>query len=102
MVTQVENIVDRMAETSLSQNLSSTGGAQLVASILNKSNNNAAKQLIKSIEEKESTRVRFTETLVPLSIEKIDKFRDLVGHWGLMCTLSDDEWEGMKKLYDEV
>ncbi len=53
MVTQVENIVDRMAETSLSQNLSSTGGAQLVASILNKSNNNAAKQLIKSIEEKD-------------------------------------------------
>lgn len=54
MVTQVENIVDKMAETSLSQNLSSTGGAPLVASILNKTNNNMAKQLIEQFEEKDA------------------------------------------------
>ncbi len=54
MVTQVENVVDQLAESTLSQNLSSTGGAQLVASILNKSNNNAAKQLIESIQDKDA------------------------------------------------
>ncbi len=53
MVTQIENVVDQIAETTLSQNLASTGGAQMVANILNKSNTNAAKQIIESIEEKD-------------------------------------------------
>lgn len=54
MVNQVENVVDQLAEATLSQNLATTGGAQMVANILNKSNNNAAKQLIESIEEKDA------------------------------------------------
>ncbi len=53
MVTQIENVVDQLAESTLSQNLASAGGAQMVANILNKSNNNAAKQIIEAIEEKD-------------------------------------------------
>lgn len=53
MVTQIENVVDQLAESTLSQNLATAGGAQMVANILNKSNNNAAKQIIESIEEKD-------------------------------------------------
>jgi flagellar motor switch protein FliG len=45
--------VDQYAEQTLSQNLSMTGGAQLVASILNKSNNATAKMLLEAIEVKD-------------------------------------------------
>jgi flagellar motor switch protein FliG len=53
MVTQIEQVVDSLAESSLSQNLASAGGAQLVANILNKSNNAAAKSIIEAIEDKD-------------------------------------------------
>jgi flagellar motor switch protein FliG len=53
MVTQIENVVDQLAESTLSQNLATAGGAQMVANILNKSNNNSAKQIIEAIEEKD-------------------------------------------------
>jgi flagellar motor switch protein FliG len=53
LVTQVEYVVDQIAETTLSQNLAAAGGAQLVANILNKSNNATAKSLLEGIEEKD-------------------------------------------------
>jgi flagellar motor switch protein FliG len=53
LVSQVEYVVDQIAETTLSQNLAAAGGAQLVANILNKSNNATAKSMLESIEEKD-------------------------------------------------
>jgi len=53
LVSQVEHVVDQIAEQTLSQNLAAAGGAQLVANILNKSNNASAKAMIESIEEKD-------------------------------------------------
>lgn len=53
MVSQIEHVVDQVAESTLSQNLASAGGAQLVANILNKSNNATAKSMIEGIEEKD-------------------------------------------------
>jgi flagellar motor switch protein FliG len=52
LVSEIEQVVDQIAETTLSQNLAATGGAQIVANILNKSNNALAKSLLESIEEK--------------------------------------------------
>jgi flagellar motor switch protein FliG len=52
LVSEIEQVVDQIAESTLSQNLAATGGAQIVANILNKSNNALAKQLLESIEEK--------------------------------------------------
>ncbi len=53
LVSEIESVVDEIAEATLSQNLSATGGAQIVAGILNKSNNAQAKSLLESIEEKD-------------------------------------------------
>ena len=53
LVSQVEHVVDQVAEQTLSQNLAAAGGAQLVANILNKSNNASAKSMIENIEEKD-------------------------------------------------
>lgn len=52
LVSEIEQVVDQIAETTLSQNLAATGGTQIVANILNKSNNATAKALLESIEEK--------------------------------------------------
>jgi flagellar motor switch protein FliG len=51
LVSTVEHVVDQIAESTLSQNLATQGGAQLVANILNKSNNATAKALLENIEE---------------------------------------------------
>jgi flagellar motor switch protein FliG len=51
LLSQIEHVVDQIAESTLSQNLATAGGAQLVASILNKSNNATAKSMLESIEE---------------------------------------------------
>lgn len=53
LVSEIEHVVDQIAETTLSQNLAQAGGAQLVANILNKSNNATAKSMLESIEEKD-------------------------------------------------
>jgi len=53
LLSQIEHVVDQIAESTLSQNLASAGGAQLVANILNKSNNTIAKAMLESIEEKD-------------------------------------------------
>ncbi len=50
LLTEIEQVVDRIAESTLSQNLAQAGGAQLVANILNKSNNANAKSMLESIE----------------------------------------------------
>jgi flagellar motor switch protein FliG len=54
LVTQVEHVVDQVAESTLSQDLATAGGAKLVANILNKSNNASAKSIIEAIEDKDS------------------------------------------------
>jgi len=53
LVSTVEHVVDQIAEATLSQNLATTGGAQMVANILNKSQNAAAKAMLESIEEQD-------------------------------------------------
>lgn len=53
LVSEIEHVVDQIAESTLSQNLAQAGGAQLVANILNKSNNAAAKSMLENIEEKD-------------------------------------------------
>lgn len=52
IVQQVERVVDEIAEQTLSQNLAMAGGAQLVASILNKTAVQTAKGLMEQIEGK--------------------------------------------------
>ncbi len=54
LVHQIEHVVDEIAEATLSQNLAAQGGAQLVASILNKSNNANAKSMLENIEDKDT------------------------------------------------
>lgn len=53
LVSTIEHVVDEVAEATLSQNLASQGGAQLVANILNKSNNATAKSMLEIIEDKD-------------------------------------------------
>ena len=50
VVQQIEKVVDEIAERTLSQDMSLAGGAQLVASILNKSSTQTTKVLIGQIE----------------------------------------------------
>jgi flagellar motor switch protein FliG len=52
LVSEIEHVVDQIAEQTLSQNLAQAGGSQLVANILNKSNNAMAKSMLENIEEK--------------------------------------------------
>ncbi len=53
LLSEIEYVVDQIAESTLSQNMATAGGAQLVANILNKSNNTAAKTVLENIEEKD-------------------------------------------------
>lgn len=53
LLAQIEHVVDQIAESTLSQNMTVSGGAQLVANILNKTNNIQAKAMIEAIEEKD-------------------------------------------------
>lgn len=56
----------------------------------------------KSVAERLKNRTPFTGEIKPLTPERIDAFKTLRGHWGLMCELTEEEKEGMKTLYDEV
>ncbi|GAB5466587.1 MAG: flagellar motor switch protein FliG [Candidatus Kapaibacteriales bacterium] len=53
LVSEIEHVVDQIAESTLSQDLASAGGVKLVANILNKSNTAIAKQMLESIEEQD-------------------------------------------------
>ncbi len=53
LLSQIEHVVDQVAESTLSQNMAIAGGAQLVANILNKSNNAVAKAMLENIEDKD-------------------------------------------------
>jgi flagellar motor switch protein FliG len=53
LLSQIEHVVDQVAESTLSQNMAIAGGAQLVANILNKSNNATAKSMLENIEDKD-------------------------------------------------
>ncbi len=50
LLSQIEHVVDEIAETTLSQDMAIAGGAQLVANILNRSNNATAKAMLENIE----------------------------------------------------
>lgn len=52
LVSEIEHVVDQIAESTIQQNLSQAGGSQLVANILNKSNNASAKSMLENIEDK--------------------------------------------------
>ncbi len=54
VVSEIEQVVDQIGESVLTQNLAKTGGAHLVASILNKSTTALAKTLLETIEEKDA------------------------------------------------
>jgi len=51
-LAKVEEVVDQIAATTLTQNVTSTGGSKMVANILNKVNNQTAKQLIEDIDQR--------------------------------------------------
>ncbi|GIV55665.1 MAG: hypothetical protein KatS3mg040_0433 [Candidatus Kapaibacterium sp.] len=51
IVQQIEQVVDQIAEQTLSQNLATAGGAQIVASILNLSPPAIAKTIMEQIEQ---------------------------------------------------
>ncbi|MBL7997338.1 MAG: flagellar motor switch protein FliG [Candidatus Kapabacteria bacterium] len=53
VVQQIEQVVDQIAEQTISQNMSMAGGAQIVANILNKSTVATAKSLMEQIEGKD-------------------------------------------------
>jgi len=55
LLNQIEHVVDQIAEATLSQNMAIAGGAQLVANILNKTNNAQAKSILETIEDKDYT-----------------------------------------------
>ena len=55
IVSEVEHVVDEIAESTLSQGMSAAGGTHLVANILNKSNNQVAKSILETIEEQDYT-----------------------------------------------
>lgn len=54
VVQQIEQVVDQIAEQTISQNMSLSGGAQIVANILNKSTVATAKALMEQIESKDA------------------------------------------------
>lgn len=72
IVSEIEDIVDKIAEGTMSQNLASTGGVQLVANILNKSNTAAAKAMIDLIESK-------NENMAIEIKRKMFLFEDIIG-----------------------
>ncbi|MDR0926941.1 MAG: flagellar motor switch protein FliG [Ignavibacteria bacterium] len=72
IISEIEDIVDKIAEGTMSQNLASTGGMQLVANILNKSNTATAKALLDIIEQKD-------EDLALEIKRKMFLFEDIVG-----------------------
>ena len=53
LLSQIEHVVDEIAETTLSQDMAIAGGAQLVANILNRSTNASAKAMLESIETRD-------------------------------------------------
>jgi len=72
IVSEIEDIVDKVAEGTMSQNLASAGGIQLVANILNKSNTQTAKSMIDLIESKD-------ENMATDIKRKMFLFEDIVG-----------------------
>lgn len=56
----------------------------------------------KSIEEKAKIRVVFNQELTPLTIDQIENYDKIRGHWGLTCELTEIEREELKELYAEI
>ncbi|MBI5325536.1 MAG: flagellar motor switch protein FliG [Ignavibacteriae bacterium] len=53
LLSQIEHVVDEIAESTLSQDMAIAGGAQLVANILNRSTNASAKAMLETIETRD-------------------------------------------------
>ncbi|TAL67296.1 MAG: flagellar motor switch protein FliG [Bacteroidetes bacterium] len=53
LLSQIEHVVDEIAESTLSQDMAIAGGAQLVANILNRSTNASAKAMLETIEARD-------------------------------------------------
>ena len=53
LLSEMEEVVESITETEMSQNMSSMGGTKAVASILNKCNNATAKLMLEHIEQRE-------------------------------------------------
>ncbi len=53
LMAEIEDVVESIAETEISQSMSSMGGAKSMASVLNKCNNATAKLILEHIEQKE-------------------------------------------------
>jgi flagellar motor switch protein FliG len=53
LLQEVESVVEAIADTEITQSMSSMGGAKSVAAMLNKCNNATAKNILESIEQKE-------------------------------------------------
>jgi flagellar motor switch protein FliG len=54
LMAQMEGVLNNVAESEISQNMSVMGGAKLLASILNRCNTATAKMILEHIEEKET------------------------------------------------
>ena len=52
LLAELENVVEEIAKSEISQNMSSVGGAKSVAAVLNKSNNATAKTILEHIEQR--------------------------------------------------
>lgn len=55
LLAEIEEVMETIAETEISQSLSAMGGTKSVASVLNKFNNATAKSILEFIEQKEGT-----------------------------------------------
>ncbi len=55
LLSEIEEVMETIAETEISQSLSAMGGTKSVASVLNKFNNATAKSILEYIEQRETT-----------------------------------------------
>jgi flagellar motor switch protein FliG len=109
LVSEIEHVVDQIAESTLSQDLASAGGIQLVANILNKSHNAVAKQMLESIEEQdyamsvEIKRLMFLfEDIVLIDDKGIQRLLRDVDKRDLAMSLKVSEEKIQKKIYKNM
>jgi len=109
LVSEIEHVVDQIAESTLSQDLAAAGGVQLVANILNKSHNAVAKQMLESIEEQdyamsvEIKRLMFLfEDIVLIDDKGIQRLLRDVDKRDLAMSLKISDEKIQKKIYKNM
>lgn len=109
LVSEIEHVVDQIAESTLSQDLAAAGGVQLVANILNKSHNAVAKQMLESIEEQdyamsvEIKRLMFLfEDIVLIDDKGIQRLLRDVDKRDLALSLKVSEEKIQKKIFKNM